>query len=126
MAYAKLAPSRATGAMLALAMIPMTLPLRTNGAPGAQPDPTDTHPRWSKVTVTLPASTELFPAGEGASIANSQCLICHSAGMVLRQPPRTEAQWKETINKMRGSYGAPIPAEQVDTLAAYFVRVLAK
>jgi hypothetical protein len=44
--------------------------------------------------------------------------------MVLSQPVRTEAQWKETINKMRNVYGAPLPADQVDALAAYFVRAL--
>ena len=75
--------------------------------------------RWGKVSVDLPTSLTPFPAGEGAVIANAQCLICHSAGMVLRQPARTQEQWKETINKMRSAYGAPLPAEQVDVLATY-------
>jgi cytochrome c5 len=75
--------------------------------------------QWSKVSVQLPTSVALFPAGEGAVIANSQCLICHSADMVLHQPTRTQEQWKDTINKMRSAYGAPLPAEQVDALAAY-------
>jgi mono/diheme cytochrome c family protein len=80
--------------------------------------------RWSKVSVELPTSLTPFPAGEGAVIANAQCLICHSAGMVLRQPARTQEQWKETINKMRSAYGAPLPAEQVDALAAYLSRLI--
>jgi len=79
--------------------------------------------RWGKVSVELPASESVFPAGEGSVIANAQCLICHSAGMVLRQPTRTQEQWKETINKMRSAYGAPLPAEQVDALAAYLSRL---
>ena len=79
---------------------------------------------WSKVTVELPASTTLFPDGSAQSVANSQCLICHSAGMVLRQPARTQTQWTETINKMRSAYGAPIGAGQVDALAAYLTRVV--
>ena len=82
-------------------------------------------PGWSKLEVTLPASTELFPAGEGAAIANSQCVICHSADMVLTQPRRTQQQWVETINKMRTVYGAPVSSDQVDPLAAYFARVVA-
>jgi mono/diheme cytochrome c family protein len=56
---------------------------------------------------------------EGVDIANSQCLICHSAGMVLRQPALTHDQWVAEVNKMRSSYGAPIPAEQVEALASY-------
>lgn len=78
-----------------------------------------------KVNVQLPNSTQLFPPGDGAAIANSQCLLCHSAEMVLFQPARTPEQWKETINKMRNAYAAPLPAEQVDALAAYLSRVVA-
>ena len=74
---------------------------------------------WTKLTVDLPTSSALFPAGNGADIANGQCLICHSAGMALRQPPLTEDEWRGVINKMRNVYGAPIPAEQVDALAGY-------
>jgi len=79
---------------------------------------------WGRVSVELPTSVTLFPAGDGAVIANSQCLMCHSAGMVLRQPARTQDQWKATINKMRSAYGAPLPAEQVDALAAYLSRLI--
>ncbi len=79
--------------------------------------------RWSKVTVELPVSAELFPGGDRASLANSQCLICHSVDMVLLQPPRTRQQWTETINKMRTVYGAPLPANQVDALALYLSRM---
>ena len=75
--------------------------------------------RWDKISVQLPTSTARFPAAEGADIANDQCLICHSADMVLRQPARTPAEWQATINKMRSAYGAPLPAEQVGALAAY-------
>ena len=81
-------------------------------------------PHWGKVSVELPTSNTLFPAGEGQTVANAQCLICHSAGMVLRQPTRTQPQWTETINKMRSAYGAPIAAAQVDGLAAYLTRVV--
>jgi mono/diheme cytochrome c family protein len=94
----------------------------TGNSPGKTAKQSDA--RWSKVSVELPISLTPFPAGEGAAIANSQCLICHSAGMVLRQPARTQEQWKETIDKMRNAYGAPLPAEQVDALAAYLSRLV--
>jgi len=85
------------------------------------PAPSDA--RWTKVSVQLPTSPTLFPAGQGADIANSQCVICHSPDMVLYQPARTQEQWKETINKMRSAYGAPLPAEQVDALATYLAQL---
>jgi mono/diheme cytochrome c family protein len=94
------------------------------GGPRLQAENTSSPPapsdaRWTKVSVQLPTSQTLFPAGQGADIANSQCVICHSPDMVLYQPARTQEQWKETINKMRSVYGAPLPAEQVDVLATY-------
>ena len=74
---------------------------------------------WTKVSVELPTSQVLFPPGNGADIANGECLICHSAGMVLRQPPLTQDEWTVEINKMRNSFGAPLPADQVQALAQY-------
>jgi hypothetical protein len=78
---------------------------------------------WDKVSVELPVSTKLFPAGDGASIADSQCLICHSVDMVLTQPLRTAQQWTDTINKMRTAFGAPLPSDQVGMLALYLSRL---
>jgi mono/diheme cytochrome c family protein len=80
--------------------------------------------RWGKVSVQLPTSATVFPAGEGADIANSQCLKCHSVSMVLTQPALTPSQWQVIINKMRTAYGAPLPAEQVDALAAYLSQLM--
>ena len=74
------------------------------------------------VSVDLPSSAEGFPAGPGSEAAG-KCLICHSAGMVLKQPKLSEATWKMEINKMRNAYGAPIDAAEVDTLAAYMTKV---
>ena len=117
-------------------VIPVALAgLLVVGAPQLRAENTESSPQktakqadaqWGKVSVELPVSQTPFPAGEGSVIANAQCLICHSAGMVLRQPERTQDQWKETINKMRSSYGAPLPAEQVDALAAYLSRLIPK
>lgn len=75
------------------------------------------------VDVTLPVSAERFPPGRGSDIANAQCLICHSTGMVTRQPPLTEREWATISNKMRLSYGAPLPADQVDSLAKYLYSI---
>jgi hypothetical protein len=74
---------------------------------------------WARVSVKLPTSQTLFPPGEGADIANSYCLICHSAGMVLLQPALSQDEWTTEINKMRNAYGALLPAEQVEALAKY-------
>jgi mono/diheme cytochrome c family protein len=85
-----------------------------------------TPPPWPLVKVDLPVSNTYFPAGDGADAANAQCLICHSAGMVLRQPPLTHKEWVGEINKMRNSYGALIPVDQIDSLATYLHKINAR
>jgi mono/diheme cytochrome c family protein len=87
------------------------------GAPSGKKD--EASRQWAIVRVELPASDETFPPGVGADIATSQCLICHSAGMVLRQPPLTKDEWRAEIMKMRSAYGAPLPDDQVDGLSEY-------
>lgn len=77
------------------------------------------------VTVQLPVSQSGFPPGPGSE-SSGKCLICHSAGMVLKQPLLSEAQWKAEINKMRNAYGAPIDEDEVDSLAAYMSKVNAE
>jgi mono/diheme cytochrome c family protein len=74
---------------------------------------------FGPLDVSLPAGSTLFPPGEGAEIANANCVMCHSTGMVLRQPSLTTPEWKTEIMKMRNGFGAPIPLDQVDQLAHY-------
>lgn len=100
----------------------------TGGSPTAGDSPPakltkEAPPKWAILSVELPVSNEIFPSGPGADVADSQCLICHSAGMVLRQPPLTKDQWRSEIQKMRSAYGALLPAEQVDALSEYLQRI---
>ena len=88
-------------------------------AQGARERPAAAAPKGVRVSVDLPDGLKLFPPGDGAQIANSQCLICHSTEMVLTQPPLTLDEWTAEIGKMRNTYGAPLPAEQVGILATY-------
>jgi mono/diheme cytochrome c family protein len=94
-------------------------PRTVNSEPAAKEAVKGSVPKWVKVSVDLPASQISFPPGNGSVIANAHCLICHSAGMVLHQPPLTQDEWTGEINKMRSAFGAPIPADQVQALAQY-------
>src|SRR5713101_8147308 len=98
-------------------------PRTVDSAPGVKEAVNGPVKKWTKVSVELPASQTPFPPGDGAVIANAQCLICHSAGMVLRQPPLTQDEWVGEINKMRNVYGAPLPADQVEALARYLYSI---
>ena len=78
---------------------------------------------WHTLKATLPFGDADFPAGDGAQIATSQCLICHSAGTVLRQPPQSQSQWLAEIRKMRALWGAPIPVDEEQALSRYLARI---
>src|ERR1700738_1762951 len=94
-------------------------PRTVNSEPAAKEGAKGPIQKWTKVSFDLPASQISFPPGNGSVIANAYCLICHSAGMVLRQPPLTQDEWTGEINKMRNAFGAPLPADQVEALAKY-------
>src|SRR5712672_1961733 len=94
-------------------------PCTVNSEPAAKEAVKSSVPKWVKVSIDLPASQISFPPGNGSVIANAYCLICHSAGMVLQQPPLTQDEWTVEIDKMRNAFGAPIPADQVQALAEY-------
>ena len=97
----------------------LTWPRTVNSEPTAKEAAKGPIQKWTKVSVDLPVSQVSFPPGNGSVIANAYCLICHSAGMVLRQPPLTLDEWTVEINKMRNAFGAPLPADQVEALAKY-------
>ncbi|NLP65432.1 c-type cytochrome [Paraburkholderia sacchari] len=77
------------------------------------------------VEVSLPTGNP-FPQGPGSDLANAHCLICHSAGMVMRQPPLTFDDWKAEVTKMRAVYGAPLPPESIEDIARYLVTINGK
>lgn len=75
---------------------------------------------WQRVRAQLPADRKSFSGGNAAELANSRCLTCHSAEMILTQPSRTPAQWKETVTKMRTVYAASLEDAEIEVLATYF------
>ncbi|MFA5899482.1 MAG: cytochrome c [Hyphomicrobium sp.] len=70
------------------------------------------------VTVELPDSTRMFE-GAGADAANNNCLACHSASMVLAQPPLSKAVWEKVVHKMIDTYKAPVAPEDVAAIVDY-------
>ena len=70
-------------------------------------------------SVSFPTSSQIFPGGARANIANANCLTCHSADMVLTQPKLSESDWTAEVNKMRTVYQAPIKESDVPAIVAY-------
>ena len=74
------------------------------------------------VKIELPAETAVFKAGQGAELANGQCLVCHSVEYVIMQPPSPRPFWAASVKKMREKYGAVIADEQVEPLLNYLTK----
>jgi hypothetical protein len=73
--------------------------------------------------IELPEETATLKPGPGADMANSHCLVCHSAEYVTTQPrDKPLAFWKAEVEKMKKVYGAPIPDEQIAPIAEYLVQ----
>ena len=70
-------------------------------------------------TFNLPSDPISFQSAPGSQLANSYCLICHSAEYVYMQPPHDREQWTEIVHKMKKSFGCPLPDEQISPLVEY-------
>lgn len=75
--------------------------------------------------VDFPVSTSTFPPGPGSELSG-KCLICHSAGMVLKQPLMSADEWRKEIIKMRKVYGAPLQDSDIEPLTMYMTLLNAK
>ena len=70
-------------------------------------------------SITFPTDPFSFQSGQGQEIANSYCVICHSADYIYMQPPHSQGRWTEIIKKMKHTFGCPIPDDSIATLASY-------
>ena len=69
--------------------------------------------------IVLPTDPFSFQPGSGQEVANSYCVICHSADYIYMQPPHSQEKWTEIIKKMQQTFGCPIPDNSIATLATY-------
>ncbi len=71
------------------------------------------------VSVQLPVGDRTFPPGPDVDAINNNCLICHSAGMVLNQPALPKATWEAEVHKMIDAYKAPVQATDIPKIVEY-------
>ena len=76
------------------------------------------------VQYDLPEDTAELAPGPGLDAAQANCVACHSADYIATQPRNLGdpgAFWTAEVNKMRHSYGAPVPEADVQAIVAYLV-----
>lgn len=73
-------------------------------------------------SITLPDDTGGFGDSADGKLLQAKCTACHSASMVLGQPPLSSEQWAATVKKMREAYKAPLAEGETQAI----VRALSK
>jgi hypothetical protein len=66
-----------------------------------------------------PTYTPPLADGDGKALVQSFCGICHSTTYITMQPPLPGATWEHLVDKMIGTFGAPIPEPAAKTIIAY-------
>jgi cytochrome c5 len=69
------------------------------------------------VLASQAASAQQLPAGPGADVLKSRCVICHEADIITSQKLSTTG-WTNSVNKMV-RWGAQISQEERDVLIPY-------
>jgi cytochrome c5 len=73
--------------------------------------------------VKLPQSDRGLPEGQGREVVQNNCFTCHSAGMILTQPPLAKAAWEAEVAKMRNVYKARVDDKDVPAIVDYLTAV---
>jgi cytochrome c553 len=75
------------------------------------------------VNLSFPNSNNTFPGGATADTINNDCLICHSAGMVLDQASLSGKDWQDIVDQMRNVFKAPFAAKDGPAIVDYLVNL---
>jgi cytochrome c553 len=101
-------------------------PTPAAGAPPVAPVPSSVAgggTTLNSVSVTFPRTDSTFPGGAKADAINNDCLICHSAGMVLDQASLSRAAWQDEVDKMRNAFKAPFASADAPAIVDYLVNL---
>lgn len=77
-------------------------------------------------SIVLPHMDVELPPGPHEQEFVVACTTCHSARLVLNQPPLPRKKWGEIVQKMVKTYGAPIGAEEEPVLVEYLFAIRGK
>jgi cytochrome c553 len=75
------------------------------------------------VNLSFPRSDGIFPGGAKADAINNDCMICHSAGMVLNQPSLSRTDWQGIVDQMQRDFKAPFAAKDDLAIVDYLVNL---
>ena len=77
-------------------------------------------------SITLPAMQPALPDGPGRDTVMAACVICHSNRYITMQPAFSRTVWKNEVDKMRKTFGAPLNDDQAAQAVDYLVSIRGK
>jgi len=77
-------------------------------------------------SIELPEIAPNWPDAPGREIVEVNCAVCHSSRYVMMQPAFPRKVWEASVDKMRKTFGAPIPEENVKKIVDYLMAVRGK
>jgi len=83
----------------------------------------------SPISYELPPETAALAPGPNLSVAQANCLGCHSADYITTQPralPDPKAFWTAEVTKMQKAYGAPIASSDAPMIVDYLLSAYGK
>lgn len=74
--------------------------------------------------IQIPPETAAYRPSElqGYQLVQLNCMICHSAHYVQSQPSSPRGYWESTVKKMKKSFGAQFPDDEVPPMVDYLVK----
>lgn len=74
-------------------------------------------------SIELPAVAVDLPDAPGKNLIAANCMICHSPQYILMQPNLPRKTWEASVDKMRKTFGAPVPENLVPEIVDYLVAI---
>ena len=109
----------AAAGSMSIAALLWQRPSPADQAPKVEPAQT----RGSVRFIQLPELEPDLPPGAARDAVQVNCGACHSTRYITIQPPLTRETWVAEVTKMRKTYGAPVPEEQVNAIVDYLFAV---
>ena len=101
------------------ALLVVLLFLLAGGRLHAQELKSDVSELFYAQSIDLPSIAVRVREGAGKDKVDTYCSLCHSTDYITMQPRFTKAQWTATVAKMIQTFGAPIGADDRDTIVQY-------
>lgn len=64
-----------------------------------------------------------LPDAPGKQVVVANCILCHSTNYITMQPAFPRKVWEAEVEKMRKTFGAPVPEQAVPQIVDYLMAI---